>query len=358
MDFYVILGIRRDAPLMEVKRAYRRLARRFHPDINPGDQQAAQRFRQIAQAYEILSDPDRRRRYDTLGYQPDPDTPSTGFEGFDFSAAVHANQESTFGDLFAEVLLRDRVRAGAPERGADLHGTLVVPFEVVLHGAERPLTITRQTRCLTCAGTGALHRAESICAQCQGDGVLRSARGHMVFSRPCPRCNGAGVIRVQRCSTCGGRGVHPRTETVSVRVPAGIADGTRLRLAEQGHAGAHGGPIGDLYVAVQVQPDARFRRDGDDLVMTLPIAVHEAALGARIEVPALDGTARVRVPPGTQSGQRFRLRGRGVPSMHDGRRGDLVVEVRLMLPRLLDERSKELLREFGQINGESVRDFS
>jgi molecular chaperone DnaJ len=358
MDFYVILGIGRDAPLVEIKRAYRRLARRFHPDINPGDQQAAHTFRQIAQAYEILSDPDRRRRYDTLGYQPEPDVPSIGFEGFDFSASVHANAQSTFGDLFADVLRRETVRAGgAPERGADLHAAMTVPFDVVLHGAERQLTVTRQARCFTCAGTGTLHGGESTCVHCQGTGVIRSARGHMVFARPCSRCHGAGVVRVERCTTCGGRGVHARTEVITVRLPAGMADATRLRLADQGHAGAFGGPVGDLYVTVHVEPHARFRRDGNDLVLQLPIAVHEAALGARIEVPALEGTARLRVPPGTQSGQRFRLRGRGVPSMRDGRRGDLVVEVRLMLPRLLDERSKQLLREFGQINGESVREL-
>jgi molecular chaperone DnaJ len=356
MDFYIILGIGRDAPLVEIKRAYRRLARRFHPDINPGDQQAAHTFRQIAQAYETLSDPDRRRRYDALGYQPEPEAVSIGFEGFDFSASVHANMESTFGDLFADVLRREPARPAAPERGADLHATITVPFDVVLHGAERQLAVTRQARCFTCAGSGTLRGAESACAPCQGSGVLRSARGHMVFSRPCVRCHGTGVIRVERCTTCGGRGVHARTETISIRLPAGVPDGTRLRLADQGHAGAFAGPVGDLYVTVHVEPHARFRRDGDDLVLALPIAVHEAGLGARIDVPALDGTARLRVPPGTQSGQRFRLRGRGLPSIRDGRRGDLVVEVRLMLPRVLDERSKQLLREFGQINGESVRE--
>jgi len=342
---------------VEIKRAYRRLARRFHPDINPGDQQAAHTFRQIAQAYETLSDPDRRRHYDTLGYQPEPDAASLGFEGFDFSASVHANMQSTFGDLFADVLRRESAQPTAPERGADLYATMTVPFDVVLHGAERQLTVTRQARCFTCAGSGTLHGAESVCVACQGSGVLRSARGHMVFSRPCVRCHGTGVIRVERCTTCGGRGVHARTETISVRLPAGIADGTRLRLADQGHAGALGGTVGDLYVIVHVEPHARFRRDGGDLVLALPIAVHEAALGARIDVATLDGTARLRVPPGTQSGQRFRLRGRGLPSVRDGRRGDLVVEVRLMLPRVLDERSKQLLREFGEINGESVREM-
>lgn len=357
MDFYIILGVSRSATSVDVKRAYRRLARRFHPDINPGDHAAAARFREISQAYETLSDPDRRRRYDMLGYQPEPDAPDPmGFEGFDFSAGVRANQESTFGDLFADVLHRERASRTAPQRGADLHASLTLDLEAAVQGGETAITVTRHDRCVICAGTGGVGTSASPCVQCQGSGMLRSARGHMVFSRTCPRCAGAGVERRQRCHGCGGVGVQVRTEPVVVRIPAGIADGARLRLAEKGHAGTVGGSCGDLYVTVHVRPHARFRREGDDLHMVVPVAVHEAALGARVDVPTLDGTARVRVPPGTQSGQRFRLRGRGAPSVHSGRRGDLVVEMRLMLPRLLDERSKELLREFGRINAESVRE--
>ena len=357
MDFYLILGIDRGATVVDVKRAYRRLARKFHPDINPGDRIAAARFRQIAEAYQTLSDPDRRRRYDRLGYQPEPSEPAVGFEGFDFTAGVHANQQSTFGDLFADVLRPSRQPANGVERGADLHAAITIAFEDMLHGTERPLTITRQDRCATCGGSGALRAAGSRCVACHGTGALRSARGHMVFSRPCARCGGTGVQRQERCPLCVGSGTQPRTETFPVRVPAGVHDGARLRVAEKGHAGPHGAPAGDLYVTVHVAPHERFRREGDDVLFTLPVAVHEAALGARIEIPSLEGRVRVRIPPGTQSGQRLRLRGRGVPSSRDGRRGDLVVELRVMLPRLLDERSKELLREFGQINGESVRDF-
>jgi molecular chaperone DnaJ len=357
MDFYVILGLSRDATLMEVKRAYRRLARRFHPDINPGDQLAAVRFREIAKAYDTLSDPDRRRRYDLLGHQPEPDVAAAvGFEGFDFSAGVHAVQQGTFGDLFADVFARERRQAAGRERGADLHLTLTLSLEDAVRGGEWPHAVTRQGRCSICAGSGTLEGAESRCSHCQGSGQLRSARGHMVFSRPCPRCHGRGAVRADRCIPCSGTGLHMRTEAVTVRVPAGVPDGARIRLAEHGHAGARGGAFGDLYVMVHVAPHPRFRREGDDLHLVLPLAIHEAALGARLEVPVLDGTVRVRVPPGTQSGQRFRLRGRGVPSPRDGRRGDLVVEARLLLPRLLDERSKQLLREFGEINRESVRE--
>jgi molecular chaperone DnaJ len=356
MDFYIILGVPRDASLVDVKRAYRRLARRFHPDINPGDRAAAARFREIMEAYETLSDPDRRRRYDLLGYQPEPESAAPlGFEGFDFSAGVRANQESTFGDLFADVLRRERLRV-APQRGADLHASLSLGFEEALRGVERPVTVTRHDRCVMCEGTGGVGASDSACVQCQGSGALRSARGHMVFSQTCPRCAGAGVERRQRCPGCGGTGVQPRTERVPVRLPAGITDGARLRLAEKGHAGLHGGSCGDLYVTVHVEPHPSYWREGDDLHLVVPVAIHEAALGARIEVATPEGTARMRVPPGTQSGQRFRLRGRGAPSVQHGRRGDLVVEIRLVLPRLLDERSKELLREFGRINTESVRE--
>lgn len=353
MDFYVVLGVPRTATTMDVKRAYRRLARRYHPDINPGDHVAAMRFEEITAAYETLSDPDRRRRYDVLGYQPEPADQSTGFEGFDFSAGVHAVQQGTFGDLFAEVLTRER-HATRYARGADLHATLALPFDEALRGTERRVTITRQARCETCAGMGTLRGPGSSCTQCHGTGQLRAARGHMVFSRACPRCGGAGVHRVESCRTCGGIGLHTRSETVTLRVPAGAHDGARLRLADLGHAGPNGGPPGDLYVTLQVAPDARFRREGDDVHVLLPLAVHEAGLGARVALETPDGPARVRVPPGTQSGQRFRLRGRGAPSLQNGHRGDLVIETRIMLPPLLDERSKELLREFGAINNAAL----
>ena len=206
-----------------------------------------------------------------------------------------------------------------------------------------------------CAGRGRLNVAESRCGHCHGSGVVRSARGHMVFSKPCPYCGGSGAIRQARCPACGGQQVEMRTESLTLSLPAGLADGARIRVPGKGHVGRNGGEAGDLYVTVHVQPHRLFARQGDDLFIVVPIAVHEAALGAKIEVPSIDGPARLRLPPGTQSGQRFRIRERGAPSPRSGTRGDLVVEVRLMLPKLLDERSKELLREFGRINAENVR---
>jgi len=278
-----------------------------------------------------------------------------GFEGFDFSASVSGDAAPTFGDLFADVIRqRDARQEAAAARGADLHQAIDVAFEDAMRGGRRELTVTRQERCRTCQGLGHLNVSEARCRACHGSGVMKSARGHMVFSRPCAQCGGAGRERATVCGACDGRQVEVRTESLMLDLPGGLADGTRIRVPGKGHVGRDGGESGDLYVTVRVQPHPVFRRDGDDLHASVPLAVHEAALGARIDVPTLEGDAKLRVPPGTQSGQRFRMRERGAPSAH-GRRGDLIIEVRLVLPKLLDERSKELLREFGRINAGDVR---
>jgi molecular chaperone DnaJ len=357
MDLYVILGLPHGASDAEIKRAYRRLARRYHPDINPGDRMAEARFRQILEAYETLIDPARRHRYDAgVGPEPEMDRRTSGFEGFDFSTRG-SDYSGTSGDLVAEVLTeRDTRRQPAPERGADLHQHLELGFEEALHGAQRVVTVTRREACRACAGSGRTRAVAGSCVSCQGTGTVRSVRGHMIFSKPCHTCGGTGQQRPRLCEACAGTGQEMRSEGVTVRIPAGIADGERVRVPGKGNAGIRGGPPGDLYITVNVAAHDLFRREGDDLHMVLPIAIHEAALGARIDIATPDGPARLRVPPGTQSGQRFRLRDRGAPSTRDGRRGDLVIEARLMLPRLLDERSKELLREFGRINGENVRE--
>jgi molecular chaperone DnaJ len=357
MDFYIVLGLGRDASLAEVKKAYRRLARRLHPDVNPGDDRAALRFREVAEAYATLSDPARRERYDQVGYEaPIGEGQATGFEGFDFSASVFANQQSTFGDLFAEVLRSESQRSSAPERGPDLHQTLSLTFEQAASGGEFHLPIVRQETCRECAGTGSLTVAAVKCPSCDGVGSLRTARGHMVFTRRCERCEGTGALSARGCPGCNGAGSIARAGQVGVPVPAGTGDETRIRIAGRGSAGRRGGPPGDLYVTVRVAPHALFRREGDDLHLVVPVAVHEAALGARVEIPTIHGSARLRVPPGTQSGQRLRMRGRGLPSPRSGHRGDLVVEIRLALPKVLDERSKMLLKQFGDLNGESVRE--
>jgi molecular chaperone DnaJ len=356
MDLYELLGLARGATLIEIKRSYRRLARKYHPDINPGDNAAEAHFREITRAYETLSDPDRRLHYDAGSTDADSISVSLEFEGFDFSGAGGAHSATTFGDLFAEVLHQRRAAAqDTQERGADLHLTLSLSFEEAFRGTERQLTLTRRDLCRSCQGAGVLKVAEGRCQRCQGTGVLRSRRGHMIFSKSCTACAGSGRLAETPCNACSGSGLDARTESVTVRIPPGVADNARIRVPGRGHAGLRGGPPGDVLLALQVAPHQAFRREGDDLHVVVAIGVHEAALGAKVEVPAPDGTAKLRVPPGTQTGQRFHVRGRGAPSPRTGERGDLVVEVKLMLPRVLDERSKDLLREFGRINGEDVR---
>jgi molecular chaperone DnaJ len=354
MDFYVILGLEHGATESDIKRAYRRMARRYHPDINPGDRMAELRFRQILEAYETLIDPARRSRYEA-GHGPAPQEPRrSGFEGFDFSAQG-SDHSVTFGDLFAEVLI-ERGAQGQPQaRGADLHQEVVLSFEEAYTGVSKPVSLTRRESCRTCAGTGVVRGSGVNCLVCQGAGSVRSVRGHMVFSRRCAACGGSGQQRPVSCEPCSGTGQIVRAETINVGIPAGVADGDRVRVEGQGDGGLRGGAAGDLYLTVRVAPHAVFRREGADVHIVIGVAVHEAALGARIDVPAPDGRARLRVPPGTQSGQRFRLRERGMPSLRGETRGDLIVEVHLRLPAILDERSKELLREFGRLNGEGER---
>ena len=356
MDLYIVLGVQQGASESEIKRAYRRLARRFHPDVNPGDQAAAARFHQILEAYETLIDPARRSRYDA-GHPASPDggQAGSGFEGFDFSTRG-VDYSATFGDLFAEVLSERGARQASTQRGADLHAEIPVTFEEALHGGERAMTVTRRDHCRACAGSGRSRSSAGTCHVCQGAGTVRSVRGHMVFSCACGACDGSGRQRSRPCEPCAGTGHETRSETLAIRVPPGVADGARLQVPGWGNAGVGGGPAGDLYVTVKVAPHPVFRREQDDLHVSVPVAVHEAALGARIDIHTLDGTVRLRIPPGTQTGQRFRVREHGAPSTVNGQRGDLVVEVRIMLPKLLDERSKELLREFGRINVEPVRE--
>jgi molecular chaperone DnaJ len=361
MDFYLVLGVGSDASAADIKRAYRRLSRRYHPGINPGDRTAQEKFARIAEAYQVLMDPVRRQEYDrrtvapaaSAAAQPGASVPQ--FTEFDFSVRAHGPQASTFSELFAEVLNPLPASGdGRPEPGADLHTTITVPFETQLTGDERQVVVTRQVPCTACRGAGRRATAEGRCPRCEGQGQTRWARGHKVFAKPCAACGATGRRRSDTCDACVGHGRAVRTEAVRVQLPPGVRDGARIRVPEHGNAGRHGGPTGDLYVAVQVAPHPVFRREGDNLVCTLPVAVQEAVLGARIEVPALDGAIRLTLPPGTQGGRRFRARGRGFPT-DSGGAGDLIAEVRIVLPSAIDERSRELIREFGRLNREDVR---
>lgn len=355
MDFYIILGLERQATAGDIKRAYRRLARQFHPDINPGDAEAATRFRQILEAYETLVDPDRRRQYDHGEWRVTRDQPQAyGFEGFDFSSRVHAERTTTFGDLFEEVLTKRAAEAQAA-RGADIHARLGLSFDEAWTGGDHPLLLTRQVSCGGCAGSGFSRMAETRCPHCEGSGTVRTVRGHMVFAKDCPRCAGSGRLRRQACADCHGQGVEVRAERITVAVPPGASTGMRLTCPALGHAGLRGGAPGDLLVDLTVADHPLYRRVDDDLQLVVPVGIEEAALGARIMLPTPDGPLRLRVPPGTQSGQKFRFRDRGAWLPAAGRRGDLIVEVRVMLPRVMDERGKALLREFGALHPEGVR---
>jgi len=355
MDLYVVLGVRQDASESEIKRAYRRLARRFHPDINPGDQAAATQFQQVLEAYETLIDRDRRVRYDSGDVSsPAAEGRRGGFEGFDFSSRG-PEYSATFGDLMAEVLIEHGAKRPAAARGSDLHHEVSISFAESFAGCERPVMVTRRETCRGCRGAGVARATAAPCGVCQAQGAVRTVRGHMVFTRSCNACGGTGQQPPRACPTCAGAGHEVHTERVTLRLPAGISDGERVRVAGKGDAGPRGGPAGDLYVTVHVTSDEDFRREGNDLHVVVPVGVHEAALGARVVIAGLDGPVKVRIPPGTQSGQRFRISERGMVSPRGGPRGDLVVEARLMLPAVLDERSKALLREFGEINGAQSR---
>lgn len=359
MDLYQVLGVPRNAAPADVERAYLRLARRYHPGINPGDGVSAELYRRVQEAYAVLGDPDRRRDYDRGG-APGPSATieaTVAFEGFDFTSVADGASAATFSELFADVFQDAARRVTAPEQGTSLDITLQLSFEDAVRGGQFPLSVTRSERCGACAGTGHVPRPPVSCPQCGGAGSRRWARGHMVFTKDCDACGGVGQILSQSCRVCGNSGVHARSEVVTLNLPPGLDAGARISVPGRGHAGARGGPAGDLYVTIEVVPHPFFRRDGRDLTMVLPVAVHEAALGARINVPTLDGPVALKIPAGSASGQRLRVRGRGVPGDNAGAvpAGDLVAELQIVLPPVRDERSKELLREFGRLNDIDVR---
>ena len=361
LDFYLILGVERAAPVTEVKRAYKRLARRYHPDINPGDREAEAFFRLVSEAYETLCDPARRHEYDAYGTRAsNVHGEPVEFQGFDFSSVSSgAGASATFDDLFSEVFehaaASHESRIGEDEQGSDLFGEVSLTFEQAVTGAEQRLTVTRLDTCNSCGGRGRRRSIEGRCARCDGVGSTRWRRGHMVFSKPCKLCDGSGRLRHQACVNCGENGVVAKNEDITIKVPAGVNDGARLRIESKGNAGRFGGEPGNLYITVQVGAHRFLRREGYDLHLTLPIAIHEAALGAKIDVSTFDGSVCLRIPPGTQSGRRFHVSSRGIPSPHSGERGDFVIEVNVVLPPIFDERSKELLLEFAKIHSDDVR---
>jgi molecular chaperone DnaJ len=359
MDLYSVLGISSSASAGEIERAYRKLARQFHPGLNPGDRHAEERFRQVDAAYRVLGDEARRREYDQQGVLPvaaEHVERRVSFSGFDFSAPADGPAAATFSELFADVFQDAARRATSADRGLEIEASLRLAFEDALRGGQFPLVIARQERCAACGGQGWTSRSPAPCPECGGQGTRQWARGHMIFTKKCEACEGRGALTSQICFACGGAGLQGGTDVVMIDVPAGIESGARLVVPGRGHA-VRGGAPGDLYVTVDVAAHPFFRRAGGDVLLTLPVAVHEAALGARVDVPTLAAPVKLRIPPGTSSGQRFRLRGRGAPSRtgDPNDAGDLVIEIAIVLPPVRDERSRELLREFGRLNDADVR---
>jgi molecular chaperone DnaJ len=372
-DYYEVLGVKRNASEGDIKKAYRRLARKHHPDVNPGDKKAEERFKQVQEAYNVLSDAEKRKIYDRYGFyregQAGPEGPEPGagyggggFSGFDFDSANRGAAGAggrSFSDIFSDLFGGRRGRGESEAvrtQGNDLEYHITIPFLDAVRGTEARINVTRRDSCPRCKGSGSISGAKTqTCPSCGGRGQISQAHGTMRFATPCPQCQGSGKIRIGDCPGCGGNGTVQKVENLTVRIPAGVNHGSRVRIPAKGDAGDFGGPPGDLYLVIHIQAHHFFEREGNDIVCRVPLTVTEAALGAKVEVPTVEGKAVLKIPAGTQSGQKFRLRNRGAPSVKGGVHGDQIVEVRIVLPTIRDERSKEILREFARLNPEDPR---
>ena len=345
-DYYSILGVERTATGEEIKKAYRRLAQQHHPDKKSGDKESEEKFKEINEAYEVLKDPEKRAQYDRFGYAGvGQGYRDTGF-GADF--------QDLFSDVFSDFFGGARRRPAA-ERGADLRYDLELTFEEAAFGAEKEITVPRTVDCRGCGGSGARPGTGPVtCSTCRGRGQVSFQQGFLSISRTCGTCGGVGSVIKEPCGECGGAGKVRATRKMSVKVPPGVDVGSRLRLTGEGDAGVRGGPPGDLYVIINVKPHPIFKRSGDDIVCEVPISFAQSALGAEIEIPTLEGSAKLKVPAGTQSGKIFRLKTRGIASLHTGRRGDMQVVIRVETPTKLTKQQKELLKEFADLGGEET----
>jgi molecular chaperone DnaJ len=355
VDLYELLGIRRSASSAEIKRAYQKLARQLHPDLNPGDPVAADRFRRVSRAFEVLSDPQRRGQYDRGESIPTPPrAPEVGFHGFDFSGDVRVGALDY--REFIDGVLRPQPMAEADVRpGEDLEQVAEVSFEEAFHGVVRRAHLMRLDPCGGCGGSGELPFNPRPCPGCGGSGQVRASKGRMIFTRRCAECGGAGTVGFRECGRCAGEGRLMQSEWIEVSIPAGVADGTRLRVPGAGNAGRRGGPPGDFVLVVRVAPHPFYRREGEDLYCQVPITMIEAALGAHVPVPTPDGSVTIEVPAGTQTGQRFRLRKRGLPRLGEKGRGDLFVEAQVWVPPAGDDESQRLLAEYARRNPHDPR---
>jgi molecular chaperone DnaJ len=382
-DYYQTLGVERAASADEIRKAYRKLARKHHPDLNPGDKSAEERFKKVQEAYDILSEPKKKEMYDQYGFYSENGMPAggpggpggpggagagpnMGFGGFDFSDFTRAagsgsprsrpsgagpGESANFQDIFSQWFGRQHEpQETAPEKGTDLEYGLSIDFWQAIRGTQVRLKINRQEVCATCNGTGgARSSGNTVCPECNGSGTVTQMAGAMRFSLTCPRCEGSGRL-TNKCPTCHGDGRISHAETVEVRIPPGAQQGSRLRVAGKGNAGTHGAPAGDLYITVRVEDHPFFRRDADDILITVPVRIDEAGLGTKIEVPTIDGRAQLKIPQGTKNGQKFRMREKGVQNSRTAARGDQIVEIVVQAPEVHDERTKELLREYATLN--------
>jgi molecular chaperone DnaJ len=393
-DYYEILGVKKSASADDIRKAFRKLARKYHPDVNPGDRVAEEKFKALSEANDVLSDPKKRKIYDQVGFYSDNidaataeayaraggstagpgagfpggqgaggGAPNFDFGGFDFTdmfenargRKASTSGTGSFRDIFSGIFGgRSGAAPEGPEPGSDLEYQVNVPFWTAIRGGVMRLNITRRDACPNCHGQGFIEAGGS-CPECGGKGQVTQTGGRMKFNVPCPRCHGTGK-NLSSCPNCHGEGTIERTEPLEVRIKAGTRDGQRIRVASKGNAGTHGGPAGDLYAIIRTADHPVFHREGDDIRITVPVTATEAALGAKIEVPTIDGRTLLKIPPGTQSGQKLRLREKGVPSAtQEGARGDEIVEVKLTVPMPRDERSKEILRELAKLNPEDPR---
>lgn len=351
VSYYDILEVEKNASGEAIKKAYRKKAMKYHPDRNPGDAEAEQRFKEAAEAYEVLSDPHKRRIYDVYGKEG---LHSSGYRGPGSSEDIFSHINEMFGDIFGFGGGRSRRQdPNAPVQGADLRYDLPISFMEAVHGADREVEISKRETCWTCEGSGSRpgHRPQA-CPTCHGRGQILRSQGFFQVSTPCPRCGGSGQVITEPCQDCGGEGLVHKGKKVNIHIPAGVDNGSRMRLSGEGEGGRRGGPSGDLYVVLHVEPHEHFQRDGQTIFLRLPLAMTAAALGCTLDVPTIHGVSKLEIPAGVQSGDHFTLRGEGVPSLRGGRRGDMVIEVQVQTPTRLSREQKELLQRFAELRQE------
>ncbi|TCS83743.1 molecular chaperone DnaJ [Tepidibacillus fermentans] len=360
-DYYEVLGVSKNATEDEIKKAYRKLARQYHPDVNK-EPDAVEKFKEVKEAYEVLSDPNKRARYDQFGHED----PTAGFGGGGFGGGGFSSADfGDFGDIFDMFFGggRRQRNPNAPRRGADLQYSMTLEFKEAVFGKETDITIPREEECDTCHGTGAKPGTKvETCSVCKGTGqqevVQNTPFGRIVNRRICTACQGKGKIIPHKCTDCYGTGRVKKNKKIHVKIPAGVDDGSQLRVSGEGEPGVNGGPPGDLFILLHVKPHDFFERDGDNIYCEVPLTFAQAALGDEIEVPTLDGRVKLKIPAGTQTGTSFRLKGKGVPHLRFGGRGDQHVKVVVVTPTNLTERQKELLRELGNLSGEETHQQS